>query len=200
MTTTTLQFDPATHTYSDEFGEVPSVTQVLKRSGIVDTRWFNPEARTRGSYVAQATELHDRGILDYGDLDVALRPYVDAWGRYLRDSRADIFGIETRVFCPHYRFAGTLDRLANINGSETIIDIKTGAAPAWHALQLAGYAECFETPLLRIGVVLKPNGRYTVHEYRSTEDRTHFLAALTVAGWISKHGGNNADRHDRDPG
>lgn len=185
---TAVQFDKETHTYTDEFGVVPSVTQVLKLAGLIDGQWFTKHARIRGEYIHAATELIDTGELDEDALDPALRPYCDAWRRFLTDSACGIIAIEERVYDPIYRYAGTLDRRVRINGVESLIDIKGGTPCAWHALQLAGYAHAIGRPVRRFGVYLKPSGSYTLSQYDGSTDEQAFLAAVTLAGWKHRHG------------
>jgi len=72
-----IQFDVETHTYTDDFGVVPSVTQVLTRAGMIDTQWFTPEAAERGTNVAKMTEFFDDGELDTETLPEYLVPFLD---------------------------------------------------------------------------------------------------------------------------
>jgi hypothetical protein len=41
-----------------------------------------------------------------------------------------------------YRYAGTFDLLGKFRKRAALIDIKTGACPAWAALQTMGYSLC----------------------------------------------------------
>lgn len=177
-------FDSATHEYRVDGRVVPSVTQILVESGIVDTRWYNDEGRIRGTYVAEATALYDRGELDDATLDPALQPYVAAWARFLLDSQFEIKMIERELFDCYGRFAGTVDRFGLLHGRDCVVDIKTGAGESWHGLQLAGYAELLKCPAAkRIAVYLGDDGKYSCREFSDRNDLTVFNAALNVVTW-----------------
>lgn len=185
-----LTFDAETHTYRIDGQRVPSVTQVLQGAGLIDTRWFNEEARTRGTYVAQATQFYDEGTLDYDALDDELKPYVMAWERFLVDANVRIDHIELKVANRQRRYAGTLDRLARFGSGQTpwIIDIKTGSKAAWHGLQTSGYGYCIHGHFWRASIILQDDGRYLFYEHCDSSDRDVFLSALNLYHWKSENG------------
>lgn len=184
-----LTYDPLRHEWRDQYGVVPSVTQVLRECGLIDGQWFTEEARLRGQYVAEATALiDDNDQLDEEDLHPALLGYCKAWRGFKAESKCVILGSEEQVSNAIYRYAGTLDRRVMLNGIETIVDIKTGAAAPWHGLQLAGYAGCFGFPLRRAGVYLRENGEYGLVTYADETDLPTFLSAVTMVHWKAKKG------------
>lgn len=185
-----LEYDDAKHEYRLNGRRVPSVTQVLKLAGIIDDSWYTSDACTRGTYVAQATEWYDRGELDEASLDPALRPYLDAWDKFLVDTRCEVYAIEERVCNEVYCYAGTLDRRIKIGDAEYIIDIKTGSEERWHPLQTSAYARCFhDRHLFRASVYLKDDGTYTRRNHTDCTDGAIFMAAAAVANWKLNHGG-----------
>lgn len=185
-----LAFDEETHVYKIDGRVVPSVTQVLKGAGLIDTAWFNDEARDRGTYVAQATQWLDEGTLDYDALDPKLKPYVLAWEKFAYlENEIEIVSVEARVANHPRMYAGTLDRLMRWNGYIWVIDIKTGASQAWHGLQTAAYQECVTGgALYRGSVVLKPDGTYKFKEHKDRNDRNAFLSALNLYHWKKEKG------------
>jgi hypothetical protein len=69
------------------------------------------------------------------------------------------------------------------DGSEFLVDIKTGVAPAAVAIQLAAYSGCLPSrrSRLRRCVELHQNGTYKVIPYQTSDyqrDFSEFLAAL----------------------
>lgn len=183
-----IDFDPRSHVYKVDGRCVPSVTQVIKRAGLMNDEWYNEEACQRGKYVAEATQLMDLGTLDEDTLDPLLRPYLDAWEAFLTDSRCEVIAIEHTVFNPTYHYAGTIDRWVSWNGKETIIDIKTGQPEAWHGLQTAGYALCFTKLAMQRACVYLSDSGFKVVVHDDPQDYAAFLAAVTIEHWKRNHG------------
>ena len=193
-----LGFDPEAHAYWIGQERLPSVTQILSESGMVDTRWFTEEARLRGQAVHLACQFDDEGDLDESELDPALIGYLYAWRNFVRDYefQPDADGIERRLYHPTYRYAGTLDRkgtalVRNLGRTKVLIDLKTGIALPAYALQLAAYANLLENPAswLRLKVELAATGKYKTLEYPVTalgRDFSIFASALAVSQWKQK--------------
>lgn len=187
-----LEFDAATHTYSVDGLVVPSVTQVLEACGVVDYSYLPPATRAmalgRGSAVHSATQYDDEGDLDEALLDDELRPYLEAWRRFRRDTGFTPDLIEHRGFHPQYRYAGTLDRRGGFpNGTRAIVDLKTNSSEGWVRMQLAAYAAFFPDPraFRRICVEVHKDATYRAIEFPSadyTADFGRFLACVTVFG------------------
>lgn len=183
-----LTFDAEKHEYRIDGRRVPSVTQVLQGAGLIDTRWFNDEARMRGTYVAQATQFYDEGTLDYDALDDELKPYVMAWERFLVQSDAQVENVEMMVIHPSRRYAGTLDRIIVLNRQRWVLDIKTGSKAAWHGLQTIAYADCIVGWYRRASIILQDDGRYLFNEHGESSDRDVFLSALNLYHWKAEKG------------
>ena len=78
-----LNFNAEKHEYSLPTGEVLiSVTQVIDRSGLVDTSHFTEFHRMRRQAVHMACEYDDRGCLDESSIDPRILPYVEAYRRF----------------------------------------------------------------------------------------------------------------------
>lgn len=194
--TDTLQYDDREHTYTIGGRRLLSVTEVLKLAGLIDTTWYTEEARDRGSYVAVATALDDRGELDESKVPPEIMGYVTAWRRFRLGTEGALVCVEAIVCNETLRLAGTIDRVFK---PSVIMDIKTGASAPWHRLQLAGYRECYGGVGEAWDVYLRPNGQYRV-DVRSVshciEDRQVFLAALALAHWKRNQGVTNGNRAD----
>ena len=176
----------ATHEYTAPGGrKLPGVTAILERASLIDAQWFTEESRQRGTAIHLLTEYRDRGILD-SDQPSWLKPYLQAYERFLREVKPQMLAIEERVSNEAYGFAGTLDRRLALNGVESILDIKSGVPQSWHPIQVSAYALCFDRPLRRFGLHLRDNGRYTLVEYTDRRDRDVFLAALTLYRFLGE--------------
>lgn len=184
-----LTFDAEKHEYRIDGQRVPSVTQVLEGAGLIDTRWFTEETRTRGHYVAQATQYYDEGTLDYDALDDELKQYVMAWEKFLVDNYVKVEAIEKMVSNRSRRYAGTLDRVAKVGRWNYVIDIKTGSKAAWHSLQTAAYAECLIGRYrYRASILLAGDGNYKFEKHDCLSDRDVFLSALNLYHWKAEKG------------
>ena len=114
-----------------------------------DADSIRDEAGRRGSVVHNLTERYDNGeevalINDYGIIDYKLNEwamferYVDFRTRF----PAEIFHTEFNLINEKLGFAGTLDRVMNVDGKTLLVDIKTSNAiyPSYW-LQLAAYEQ-----------------------------------------------------------
>jgi len=193
-----LIFKAKTHQYFLGKRELPSVTTVLQSVGLIDYSGVDRDvleyARERGILVHEACRLFDEGDLDEENLDPILKPYVDAWKKFLFHSQFKVERIEVPM-CDHtYGFAGTPDRIGMIRGRRTIVDIKPPTHKPWYQLQTAGYSFFVpETLQFRLVVHLRPDGEFRVSEHTNMQDRQRFLACLTVAQLKREFGGNNGN-------
>lgn len=215
VVTHSLQFDPASHRYAVDGAWVPSVTQTLQAVGLASDFAHVPaevleRKRAIGEAVHTACHYDDEGDLDEATVHPDVRPYLEGWRLFRREMGFVPLLLETRVYHPLYRYAGTLDRFGRLehqSGVYVLVDIKTGdpeAAAA--ALQTAAYVEALRLarahPVLaalpddvaveRWSVQLRPDGTYRVRVYPVREhyrDFGVFCAALQVVWYRAANGG-----------
>lgn len=146
-----VRFDAATHTYFDDDGKpVPSVTQVLNRSGLFTEMalYASVPQETREAALKLGTAVH--WLLELSDqkalpkrIDPALRGYRKAWRTWKKASGFVITGIE-RQFISSLGYAGTADRIGYFKPLAklpVVLDFKTGTSiPKYVSIQLAAYA------------------------------------------------------------
>jgi hypothetical protein len=207
----TVAFDPQTHTYRQDGKVIPSVTQIIQATGLIDTTWMTSESAVRGSDVHKALEYYDKGTLDVAHLNEQrpeLLSYTAVWERFLNDSKFQIDpdGIECRAIAKRPPlYAGRIDRKGSVQetcrddyATRTILDIKTGIQRPADIIQIAAYAGTDVTPeTLPVCwlVYLHPDrGRgYTLRSLEIKEildAQNTFAAALTVYNWRQSHGLN----------
>jgi len=190
---TSLQFDEATHRYTLNGVELPSVTKilddVLQEYASIDAETMRV-ARERGTAVHKACELHDKDSLDYDSLDPVVLPYMEAYIKFLNDTGFDPQIIEQPVHS-RFRYAGTLDRIGSAKHSKNRwqIDIKTpksistSVGPQTAAYDQAarecGWIEKKEK-VERYALQLRDNGTYRMVPCQSPIDFNVFLSALTI--------------------
>lgn len=185
-----IRFDPDTHSYWNGDTRVPSVTQILSpltNLGHIPKAILQ-RAADRGTAVHKATELFDLGMLDHTSISDEVKPYLDAWIRFLLDHKGDPIDIEQLVYHDGLAYAGTLDRRMLVDGVESIVDIKTSKTiyPTVGP-QLAAYAHACDASLARHAVQLKADGTYALHSYSDPADWSVFLSLRTLIGWADQH-------------
>jgi RecB family exonuclease len=188
-----LAFDAVAHRYTYGDRELISVTQALTEAGFIDTRWYSDEAAQRGTAVHAAVQrFHDCGEVATDD---ACAPFFDAYLSFQMQAGFDVHATEERICDPVMGYAGTLDlrgRFRSQASGVDVVDIKTGAIPAWVGYQTAAYARCIDGTATararRWALNLRADGTYRLEPLTKRTDTQVFLAALTVAqakrGWL----------------
>jgi len=177
------------HLYTLDGRPLPSTTGILKAEGFIDDAWFTEDARLRGTYVHLACHLYDKGTLDIDTLDDALRPYLDGYIRFKEETGFQVIESEIPHYHPQYLYAGTPDKIGMMNGTDTLVDLKSGIIQPWCALQTASYEMFFNRPMKRFGVQLTDDGKYKIVPFPDRTDRNIFLSALAIHNWKINHGG-----------
>lgn len=191
----TLQFDPVPHRYWLEPSgvELPSVTTVLKETRMIDYSMIPQEvllaASKRGTVVHQAVALALWDDLDQSSVDERIAGYLAAAMRFIEESQIQVLQVETRVWSATYRYAGTFDLKGVFpDGTQAVVDWKTGLVMPGHRLQVAGYTGTQPEPrrLRRMAVKLFADGKYRIDEFPQKDFRRDFemfLAALNCSWW-----------------
>jgi len=141
-----ITFDPVKHKYFRGQEEVPGVSTILRETGRQGT-WSSsvPFYAQKGTYVHRAIELDCAGTLDDSTVDEKVRPYLDAWRDFRRDTDAVIVATERRVYHPTLNYAGTLDLIITLPNEGDVIAAllylrKTGKY-SWRPLPALAYTE-----------------------------------------------------------
>ncbi|SBW02556.1 conserved hypothetical protein [uncultured Eubacteriales bacterium] len=168
-----LTFLEETHQYFMDGVELPSVTRITRflSYDIAEFAkpWLRDEAAVRGTAIHAASEAMDYG-LELDAIPAQYLPYLDAYAAFLRDYCIRGWeGIEVQMGSAVLGFAGTADRIGQINRRTAIVDIKSSYAlhiPSLTA-QLTGYGMMWEEehpgPVPDLyGLHLRGNGTYTL--------------------------------------
>jgi hypothetical protein len=188
-----LTFDALTHTYTLDGRELPSVTTILKGTGMIDYSMIPQavlqEAGRRGTAVHVALQYMDDGELDESSVAPEYAGYIKAAKRFYAETGFTVAHNEYRDYHRGLLYAGTLDRTGVFpDDSLAVVDWKTGLVMPAHALQLVGYANFFRNPrrYRRIAVKLNADGTYRAQEFpaaRFEQDWAMFQAALACYQW-----------------
>jgi|ERR1051325_1165204 hypothetical protein len=140
---------PSVTTILDCYPKPPSFYDWLKKVG-EDADTIRDEAGDRGSTVHKLTELYDEGVEvnlideETGRIDYKLIEWAmfERYVEFRRRFPATIIHSELHLLSDKLGFAGTLDRVIELNGRTLIIDIKTSNSLYDHFwLQMAAYKQ-----------------------------------------------------------
>jgi hypothetical protein len=190
-------FDADGHVYRDAKGNrVPSVTQILKRTGLVSYDQVQADIlenrRNLGEIVHRDTQELDTGELSFSATRKDAQPYVNAWKKFKRECNVQILESEVAEVVAYNAmpFGMTTDRHAIVNGREAVLEIKTSKAREhWWGLQLAGYdlgmgqcpAQLYRD---RYVIQLREDETYRMWKYDDENDYHAFQWALALTYWM----------------
>jgi hypothetical protein len=171
-------------------------TTALKLAGLIDDRWYNPEALQRGSYVHQMVHYDVEGDLDETSVDPRLLGYLQASRALKQQAGAKVAiahgrpAVERVMADPILGLGGTSDWIGEMFGDPwALIDWKTGDAYAWHAIQTAMYERLAKSSgvippnvkVQRYVGYLRKDGTFKVEPCNDPADLAVGLACMTVA-------------------
>jgi hypothetical protein len=209
-----LLFDDRAHRYELDGVEVPSVTQILTRSGLIDfsqiPQFIRDAALERGRAVHQAIHYFNERDLDVAAFErdfPAYAMYLRAWMGFCEQRRFVPVLNEHRVASRRHQFAGTADSFGVLDGTAVLLDFKTGRpADVAGDLQTAAYLSCaFEWaadddalqsfvaahPVIRrCAVQLKRDGTFAVESYASPTDFRDFLTLVSAQRIVTARRGD----------
>jgi hypothetical protein len=192
-----ISFAAASHTYTwhaDGKAPVvfPSVTQIIREFGLYGDaeRHWDDYSAGKGRIIHRTIELYHAGRLDPVNVKAEVEPYLEAWIKFVADSKFIPTMHEKILHDPLIRVAGTADCIGCYEGRAAVLDIKTGAPHPATAIQLAGYEYLWWSdpghdgkPARRIAVPLKQDGTYWPTEHPDRHDRDVFLSAVRLHNW-----------------
>ena len=139
-----LTFNQERHEYQLNGNIVPAVTQIT--SSLIDLSAIPQDVlehkRQIGTALHKAIELHLADDLVLDSVAEQVRPYFDAFLKFMADTGFKPRNSEYRVASEIYQYAGTLDMDGYMKGKLSVVDFKTTSVlhPAT-ALQTAAYLQ-----------------------------------------------------------
>lgn len=196
-----FRFLPDPHEYYERARRLWSPSGVFLHCRYSDNKYYTEDACYRGSYVHRTTHL-----IDEGDTGIWKKIYhkflgfVEAYCEWKEVWRFKPRLIEMPIYYPEHLtvlqthgltlpmnpYATTPDREGLIlQGDEAIIELKTGTMPWWTAIQTAAHDVGIHAwdkdqrkTRRRIGVELKPNGKFRAKEFSDDDDYYTWAANL----------------------
>ena len=141
-----ISYDDARHTYSDDKGILPSVTQIIEAVGLRSTAFYKEGAADRGKAIHRILHEIDLGKSpDWREAEQYIG-YIEAWttlkGQLKEAQGYEVFTSECIGSHPQKRYAGTVDKVFRYGLDKyCIFDIKTGKKEKWHTLQVTAYTD-----------------------------------------------------------
>ena len=186
-------FDNSEHRYFIGGSPIPSVTQVLRATGILpDYRMVKREVleqkRQLGTALHECLHFLQEGDLDESTIDEEVRPRLDAYQQFVADHDFKPLECELRMWVTlnGMVYGGCPDVTGMIKAEPWVIDFKSTSGsplPGW-AIQLEAYSAGLKPPLVppfkwkRMSLQLLEDGKYAKKVWDDPLDRQEWLSAL----------------------
>lgn len=194
-----LTFEPVAHEYQWHGKPVPGITRLMEPihsyDGVPD--WVLERKADLGKAVHLACELFDADDLVEESLDERTAGYFEGWKKFRRERGGAVLVSESQMYHPTMGYAGTPDRAMEVDTPCDVVEIKTTATlfdavgiqvAAQKELMIAN-GKCNRNSK-RFAVQLKPNGTYTMREFKDSSDYPVFVSLLTIHNWKTRHAGH----------
>jgi hypothetical protein len=185
------------HRYFYGAVEVPGVTNILAKAGLVDfdAPWFTEEARRRGTDLHAWCRRVNDGTIDWDGIPEDMLAEVEGYANWKDTAGFEVLGCEEPLYHPTRKYAGTYDTRGRIaDAPSVLIDLKRGVAVPAVGVQLAGYAFLLEAEHRILSMTCKryalhslSRGRARVKEFTDRSDYDVFLSALNLFHWKARH-------------
>lgn len=183
-----LTFDEKEHRYFHDGVEIPRLTRLIESFGLIKHKATEGYLQ-RGSAIHLALQYYDEGDLDEEALDPQIRPWFDAYKQFREDTGFKPVRIEKKAHNDQHLFATIVDRTGTINGSEVLLELKSGSKSDWWGLQLAGQQIALQQEFKkRYALELSKEGKYKLHPFHEQEYLDIFYSMLNVNAWRRNHG------------
>lgn len=178
-TSLAFRFLAEEHAYiaADTGEALPSITQMLARTGWVDDAWWSEEACERGRCVHELTASYDLGALDPATCVSKYRGWLLAYVAAMRALAPTWTHVEIPLVDPVHRFGGRPDRAGQVFGLRTVLEIKSGQPAkgddkqtALQAILLASQGGLPAEHYERLALYLKPTGRFKLEQHKDRHD------------------------------
>ena len=218
-----LDYDEAAHSYKVEGIKVPSVTRVVDGCfpkhlvdwalGIGEEEYHRviDEALEIGNnthewieeYIdtGQGTEIHSTTTDCGRNAFNSIKAFIKWEEKY----KPEWIDSERKIYCDKYKYAGTVDAVAKINGRVCVIDFKTSKKiyKPYH-LQVTAYAQAIKRidglgrwPLGMILRLDKETGEYEQKVFEPKDHFNVFKKCLELRQWSSLRIKNDKDKLEK---
>ena len=205
-----LDYDESVHSYKVDGIKVPSVTRVVDGCfpknltdwalsvGEEEYHRIIDEALEIGNYTHEWIENY----INEQPFNATTNPSIDAFLRWETNCGVEFIDSERKIYCDRFKYAGTVDAVAKINGRVCVIDFKTSKKiyKPYH-LQVTAYAQAIKRidGLKRwpLGIILRLDKETGEYEQKVFEPKDHFdtfKKCLELRQWSSLRIKNDKDK------
>lgn len=145
------------------------------------------KAANRGTTIHSLIEAHKKTGVVIETVPDELKGYASAFYDWTSKNNLEILESERTVFNEEYKYAGTLDMLAKLNGETVVLDFKTNKTATIYDeahLQVSAYQHSLPEMYPAYIVALAPDGTWTQSKARDAFNI--FLHALSVYAFINQ--------------
>lgn len=171
---------------------VLGATDVLRLSGISEGQaWGSEYDLWCGQARHKAVELWVKGTLDLDTLHEDIRPSLEAFLKFQKETGFRPTHSEYKVWNPVYQVATRIDLLGEFpDGTEVIVELKSGTLAKQTAIQTAlqDILMGAQKRRKRFGLSIPKTGKPNVVEYNSRDDYSIAISAMNIANWRIKNG------------
>jgi len=200
-----LEYDDKAHSYKVEGVKVPSVTRVVDGCFPKDlTHWaLSIGQEEYDKVISEALEVGNdthqwiEHYINYGHACAEPEDYisksVNAFLDWTTEYNPEWVDAERKIYCDKYKYAGTVDAVAKINGRVCVIDFKTSKKvyKPYH-LQVTAYAQAIKRmdglrrwPLGMILRLDKETGEFEQKVFEPKHNFNTFKKCLELKQWSS---------------
>ena len=200
-----LDYDEDAHSYKVEGVKVPSVTRIVDACfpknltdwaitiGEEEYHRILDEALDIGNYTQEWIEVYIEQGSDIPDREHNSFNSINAFLKWEQEFKPEWLSQETKVYCDRFKYAGTVDAVAKINGRVCVIDFKTSKKiyKPYH-LQVTAYAQAIKRMAgLRqwpLGIILrldKETGQYQQKVFEPKDHFKTFVKCMELRQWSS---------------
>ena len=176
---TPFRFDALTHEYTQNGVVLPHITEMLQRTGWINKEWYTDESSERGRQVHRLTADYDMGAIDLQTFVSPYRPWLLSYIAAVKMLRPIWDAIEAPTVHPQFRFGGRPDRVGQICGVYTVLELKSNnkgwnleqAHPIQTALQailVAGRGSLPAEAWKRYALYCRPDRRFRLEDHEKT--------------------------------
>jgi len=199
-----LDYDDSAHSYKVDGVKIPSVTRIVDACFPKNlTEWalsvgeeeyhrIIDEALEIGNDTHQWIEkvIDEKGAISSWEVDT---PSKRAFVKWEIPTQPKWMHSERKIYCDKYKYAGTVDAVAKINGRVCVIDFKTSKKiyKPYH-LQVTAYAQAIKRmdglkrwPLGMILRLDKETGQYQQKVFEPKDHFKTFVKCMELRQWSS---------------
>jgi len=205
-----LDYDEDAHSYKVDGVKIPSVTRIVDACfpknltdwavsiGEEEYHRIIDEALEIGNYTHKWIENY----INEQPFNATTNPSIDAFLRWETNCGVEFIDSERKIYCDRFKYAGTVDAVAKINGRVCVIDFKTSKKiyKPYH-LQVTAYAQAIKRidGLKRwpLGIILRLDKETGEYEEKVFEPKDHFdtfKKCLELRQWSSLRIKNDKDK------